>query len=214
MLSQWNLANAPEEVPLHPATAKALNDGIAIAIDVHNVKLTPELQAVLSKQERLQWLSISLGLNAKDLGWLGSMKSLRGLALRHAKLEGAAFEDLKMASGLQFLTLSRSTSADTDFAAFPRFERLETLCLSGKHINDKCMVHLANLRLPMLRSLTVEYASVTDEGMHSLCEACNLEYRVMRLRKKCSRSKSCAESLTRSAMFRRTTRLGSTTLGR
>jgi hypothetical protein len=168
LLSQWS-PNAPEEEPLLPATAKALQDDAAPAIDLHDVRLTPELRSQLSNLQHLQWLNVSLGVNGSDLGWLGGIAGLRGLTLTHANLENADFEGLKKAKSLQFLNLSNSTFTESDFMSFPRLEKLETLILSGKHISDECLVQIAKLRLPMLRSLCVEFGSITDTGMRSLC---------------------------------------------
>lgn len=179
LLNRWINSNPPEylrQSQVNLETAQALREDTALAIDLHDVVLTEELRAQLALLHRVQWLRLSLGINSEDLRWIGSLKQLRGLALTHVKLAGADFQHLAAAKSLQYLTLTNSEFTDSEFGSLPRLARLERLCLSGRQINDACVKHLAEVHLPSLRSLTLEFSSVTNEGLRRFCEVYDLEY--------------------------------------
>lgn len=205
LLHFWNNSNAPPETPspLNPETAQALRDDTALVIDLHKVSLNEELREQLPRLQRVQWLRLSAGVSGEDVNWIGNLKQLRGLSLSHARLVGADFESLGNAESLMYLTLRYSEFTDSEFKTLPRLEKLQTLMLEGRNINDACLKHLAEVRLPSLRTLSIALSSVTDEGMRQLCEVYDLE--VMNLYS--SRDIS-AESITAIAKMNRLRLLG------
>lgn len=178
LLFNWKTVSPPDarKSALEPDTAQALHNDSALAIDLYDVQLTEELRSQLSRLHRVQWLRLSAGITNEDLSWIGGMKQLRGLALTRAKLTGANFQNLAKVESLEYLTLSGAEFSDVEFGTLPRLKKLETLCLAGRSINDACLTHLAKIRIPSLRSLNLEFSSVTEEGLRQFCEVYDLEY--------------------------------------
>ncbi len=57
----------------------------------------------------------------------------------------------------------------------PRLARLQTLFLAGKNVNDQYLLHLAELRLPALATLSLNATSVSDAGVVPFCARYNLD---------------------------------------
>jgi hypothetical protein len=178
LLNLWLYQNLPDPTRsgLGESVAKAIRDDSAVAIDLHDVRLTDELRARLPQLQRLEWLSISAGVTGKDIEWLGRMPRLRGLAMTHADLSHADFRHLRTEDSLQWLTLACSKMAESDFATLPCLDRLELLWFYGQQVTDANLEHLARIHLPSLRSLGLYATSVTDRGIDTLCKTYNLEY--------------------------------------
>jgi hypothetical protein len=178
LLNLWLYENPPNptRLSLCESVANAIRDDTAEAINLHDVRLNDELRARLPQLQRLQWLSVSVGVTGKDLEWLGRMPRLRGLAMTHADLTQADFSHLRTKDSLQWLTLACSKMTEGDFATLPCLERLELLWFYGPQVTDAYLEHLAEIHLPSLRSLGLYATSVTDRGIDAFCQTYNLEY--------------------------------------
>lgn len=178
LLNSWLSQNAPEPSlsSMHDETVRAMRDDSAIAIDLHDVPLTPDLRSQIEDLKRVEWLSISAGVTGADFRWLGNIINLRGLAVTNANLKGSDLRHLQRLKSLQWLTFSWSEMTESDFATLPYLSRLQTLWLEGNHVTDAYLKHLAKLRLPSLKTIGLYYTSATDAGMHDLCQVYDLEY--------------------------------------
>ena len=149
-------------------------------VDLEIVELTADIKAQLEKLQRLRSLQlIRTNLRNADLGFLADLAELEKFTLRECRFR------------------------EVDFETFPQLDKLATLTLSGPAITDACADRLAELRLPALRSLSLEDTSLTDEGVRRLCEVYNLKF----LNLYCSR-KITAKSVPEIGRMNRLERLG------
>lgn len=180
----WFILGCGEVSPPHnplstastSATSEELQNSNGRAVDLHNTELTPEIKEHLSTLPHLQELTLPSGFKAADLPWLGRMQTLHVLNIDSADLRDADFTSLAGLQDLSSLSLRNCRFSNADFATFPRLERIATLTLSGGAITDACAERLAELRLPALRTLSLEETSLTDAGIRSLCGVYNLEW--------------------------------------
>jgi hypothetical protein len=128
-----------------------------------------------------------------DLVWIGKLRGIRQLSIRHARVTEAGLAHLKGIAGLRALFLCDEPVTDAGLAHFelsnvrwlyldgtlitdaslPRLERsieLEWLSLNGTRITDQGLVHLKGL--PSLTGLSLQNCSVSDAGIASL-RGCN-----------------------------------------
>jgi hypothetical protein len=63
----------------------------------------------------------------------------------------------------------------SDFATMPRLASLQTLFLAGEKVNDQHLLHLAQLRLPALATLSLQATSVSDVAVAPFCARYNLD---------------------------------------
>jgi len=168
--SRSNSANSESE----RHSPAAIDDWSSIP-DLSNVKLTPEIKKRLAERDTVHDLTLAAGFESADLPWLAELHGVRRLRLIETNLANANFQAFAALEEMDNLSLYGCRFRDADFATFPRLEKLATLQLTGAAITDGCADQLAELRLPELRSLSLENTSVTDAGVRRLCGVYNLE---------------------------------------
>jgi len=177
LLSEWIRPGTdnPSLSVLSPRLEAALKNDTREVLDVQEIRITEPIRMQLSRLRRVQWLRLSTETTAHDLSWIGALPQLRGLSLRGANLEGADFRNFAALQSLQWLDLAWADMSADDFATLPRLAKLQTLFLAGKNVDDQHLLHLAQLRLPALATLSLEATSVSDAGVAPFCARYNLD---------------------------------------
>ena len=89
--------------------------------------------------------------------------------------EGRDFRNFAALQSLQWLDLHWADMSADDFATMPHLAKLQTIFLSGEKVKDQHLLHLAQLRLPALATLSLEATSVSDAGVVPFCARYNLD---------------------------------------
>jgi len=176
LLSEWNRpgVDKPSTSSLSPRLEAALRNDTREVLDVHDIHITEPIRLQLSRLRRVQWLRLSTETTAHDLSWIGTLTQLRGLSLKGANLKGADFRNFAALQSLQWLDLSWADMSADDFQTLPDLAKLQTLFLEGENIGDRHLLHLAQLRLPALATVSLEATSVSDAGVVPFCARYNL----------------------------------------
>ncbi len=117
----------------------------------------------------LEVLSLRATVNLTDQGLesLARLPKLRHLSLVENQITGEGLRRLGSAVGLEVLDLRGcSEIGSEDLAALAKLPRLRVLRLAGPQVRDTALAELQ--RLGGLRSVTVEDAPITDEGLAHL----------------------------------------------
>ena len=133
---------------------------------LHHTSIDDEGLAVLEQLGGLRVLSLraAVGLGNAGMEPIARLPRLSHLSLVENRITGEGLARLASAAGLEVLDLRGCTgiSAD-DLAPLARLPRLRVLRLAGPQIGDSALAELH--RLEGLRSVTVEDAPITDEGL-------------------------------------------------
>jgi hypothetical protein len=150
-------------------------DTISVA-DLHEYVLAEDDWELLGDVEGIEWLRVPTTTVAQDIDKIGRMAKLRGLSLKGAALLGSDLSPIAGLADLEWLDLSLTAMTTESFTSLGRLEKLETLYLDGAGTDDEWVRHISDLALPRLRSLSLQYSSISDVALRDLCQQYDLEY--------------------------------------
>ncbi len=138
---------------------------------LHHTSIDDQGLAVVEQLGALEVLSLRAAAGLGDAGMepIARLPRLNQLSLVENRITGEGLARLADARGLEVLDLRGCTQIRADdLACLAALPRLRVLRLSGPQIGDAALAELP--RLDGLRSVTVEDAPITDEGLVHLAE--------------------------------------------
>lgn len=139
-------------------------------VDCRSYELNQTLRLVLLDSPKLRWLRLGGNASAADLNWISNLKQLKGLSLSRANLETADFQLLNNLEELSWLDIRKSKLPKPRDIRWPEFSKLEVLLVDSPQVDDDFIGALP--KIPQLRFLSLQQATITSNGLKLLNEKC------------------------------------------